>query len=81
MHSRVILYMVTYMTCNYGISKIHLYLLVCSDDISRHQYYMLKCNVRPLRLSHHIIALQKSNWTADVEMSLWAMFLECIDYL
>lgn len=69
------------MTCNYGISKIHLYLLVCSDDISRYQYYMLKCNMQPLCLSHHINLLQKSNSTADVEMSFWAMFLECIDYL
>lgn len=72
-----ILYMVTYMTCNHGISKINLYLLLCSDDILRCQCHILKCNMRPscalYCVSHRIITLQMSNWTADVEVFLWAM--------
>jgi len=85
MHARFVLYMVTYMTCNHGISKISLYLLVCSDDILRCQYHMPKCNMRPscalYCVSYRIFILQTSNWTADVEMFLWAMLQECTDYL
>jgi hypothetical protein len=77
MHARVILCMVTDMTCNYGISKINLYLLLCSDDILLYQYHILKCNMRPSSalycVSHGIIILQTSKWAADVEMFLWAM--------
>lgn len=62
MHARVILCLVTYMTCNHGISKINLYLLVCSDDILRCQYDVLKCNMRPscalYCVSHRIVILQ-----------------------
>jgi len=75
MHARVILYMVTYMIFNHGISKINLYLLVCSDDILRCQYHILKSNMRPscalYCVSYRIIILQKGNWMADVEMFLW----------
>jgi len=77
MHARVILYMVTYMICNHGISKINFYLLVCSDNVLRCQYHMLKCNMQTscalYCVSHRIITLQKGNWTADVEMFLWAV--------
>jgi hypothetical protein len=70
MYARVILYKVMYMTCNYGISKLHLYLLVYSDDISRCQYQILKCNMRPscalYCVSHRINILQTSNWTEEV---------------
>lgn len=62
---------------NDGNSKINLYLLVCSDDILRCQYHILKCNMRPscalYWVSHRIIVVQNGNWTADVEMFLWAM--------
>jgi hypothetical protein len=77
MHAQVILYAFTYMTSNHGISKINLYLLVYSDDIVHCQHHILKCNMRPscalYCVSHRIVTLQMSNWTAGVEIFLRAM--------